>query len=810
MQNITVKDLSTAEKISLLSGKDSWQTKAVDRVGMPSVKMCDGPLGLRNQNSGDPIYQSVPATALPSPALLACSFDTEVLKEAGKLLGGEARDQGVDMVLAPAVNIKRSPLCGRNFEYYSEDPVLSSHLAAAFIEGVQSQGVGSCIKHFAVNNQEDRRLSYQVKISERALHEIYLKSFRKAIVDAKPWAVMAAYNGVNGSFCTQNEYLLTEVLRKRWGYNGTVISDWGAIYDRKAALIAGCDLEMPSTFGMSDKYAKAAPAKYINTSAARIVALAERAQKGKSNNFSCDYEANYQTARRLAGESIVLLKNDGHILPLHGSERIGVIGPFANDPRFLGGGSSHVIAYKKDTALEEIRSLLGIEKDALLSGVPMLAEAQAPQSTEALEALADEESIVEAEVDSAFEQGNLLYAPGYLANRDRNMTKLIAEAESVAAKVDKVVYFMGLPESWETEGKDRTHLRLPDNQIFLLKKLSAINPNIVVVITSGGVVDLSFDDCCKGLIFAYLAGEAGGGATADVLFGVANPSGRLSETVPHCIENTPAYCKLSQNPLQLNYAEDIFVGYRWYTARKISVKYPFGYGLSYTEFSYRDLRITDKFADNGTVTASVTVTNSGRFRGKEVVQLYVAHKSSSYDIPERELKRFQKVMLAPGESTTVSFTLDKGDFSYYNEQISDFTVEGGMYELEICADACTPILSKQVELTVKQSKSVQPITSETTMKEILEHPVGGPVISEIFALADNERFERFKQNPDDFEAQMFFSMPLKGLPASAGGKLDYKTLDMLIKAINKKGIMLAMVKGYIKKMKKKLEEEQKA
>ena len=496
------RQLKGKEKIQLLSGKNSWETLDIQRIELKSVKMSDGPFGLRVKRADAvSINDSHPATTLPAPVLLACSFDRELLYRAGELLGNECRDQGVSLVLAPGVNIKRSPLCGRNFEYYSEDPHLSSHLAAAFIRGIQSRGVGACIKHFAVNNQEKNRMSVDVKVSKRALFELYLKSFEYAVKSAKPWAVMCAYNSVNGSPCSQNSFLLDEVLRKRWGYEGLTVSDWGAVYDRVKAVNAGLDLEMPSSNGFFDKAVRRAKLfgtlsrKKLNNSVKNVLKLAKKAQEGLENEYTCNYEQHYLEVRRMAAESIVLLKNDSEILPLQANEKIAVIGQFAKEPRFQGNGSSHTNPYKSDNFVEELTLLMSEE--------------------------------------------NVAYAQGYSIGSRESISELEDKAVKLALNSQKVVYFMGLPDYLESESFDRKDMKLPENQLSLLKKLTAANKNIIVVLVNGSPVELSDLLECKGIVESYLGGEASGGAAADILFGIVNPSGRLAETLPEFAENNP-------------------------------------------------------------------------------------------------------------------------------------------------------------------------------------------------------------------------------------------------------------------------------
>ncbi len=643
-----MQELTLEEKASLCSGADFWHTKAVERLDIPGIMVSDGPHGLRkNKDIAHDPNEAIEAVCFPTACATACSFDRTLLESIGKAMGDQCRHENVSVVLGPGCNIKRSPLCGRNFEYFSEDPYLAGQLAAAHIKGVQSRGVGTSLKHFACNNQEHRRMSVSAEVSERALREIYLVPFETAVKDSKPWTVMCSYNRINGVYSSENKMLLTDILRGEWGFGGLVMSDWGAVNDRVEGVKAGLDLEMPSSWGKNDKKIVEAvragelSEKDLDKCVRRVLELVEKAAANAAPDTVWDKEKDHVLARRLAGECMVLLKNDEDILPLDGGEKIAFIGKFAEQPRYQGGGSSHINSFKVTSAL-----------------------------------------------DAAKEYADVSYAPGFPLDKDETDEKLLSEALQAAAAADKAVIFAGLPDSFEFEGFDRRSMKIPSCQLKLIEEVCKVNPNTVVVLHNGAPIELPFVAQVKGILECYLAGQAAGGAVCDILFGKVNPSGKLAETFPKKLSDNPSYLNFPGEGDRVNYAEDLFVGYRYYDRKQLEPLFPFGYGLSYTTFEYSDLRLShSEIDDDRILTAEVTVTNTGKRAGKEVVQLYVSDKESSVIRPVKELKGFEKVELKPGESKKVVFRLDRRAFAYYEPAISDWFVEYGEFEILIGASS---------------------------------------------------------------------------------------------------------------------------
>ncbi|OWA37890.1 glycosyl hydrolase [Saccharibacillus sp. O16] len=659
-----MKQMTLEEKAGLCSGRDFWHTKAIERLDIPSVMMTDGPHGLRKQAAEADhlgLNDSVPATCFPSAAGIASSWDRELIRNMGRALGEECQAENVAVLLGPGANIKRSPLCGRNFEYFSEDPYLSSEIAASHIQGVQSQGVGTSLKHFAVNNQEHRRMSVDAVVDERTLREIYLASFEGAVKKGQPWTVMCSYNQVNGTYASENEYLLHDILKEEWGLEGFVVSDWGAVNERAEGLAAGLELEMPSSGGIGDsKIVEAVkngslPEEKLDAAVERILRIVFRSIAEKVEQAAYDREEHHQLARQVARESMVLLKNEAGILPLQRTGHYAVIGELAKRPRYQGGGSSHI----KPTRLENI-----YEEFAAEAG--------------------------EAQVD---------YADGYSLKSDQIDEAKIAQAVKLAAEADVAVLFAGLPDAYESEGYDRTHLRLPDNQLRLIAELTEAQPNLVVVLSNGSPVEMPWLGGVKGLLEAYLGGQALGGAIADLLFGNVSPSGKLAETFPIRLEDTPAYLSFPGVGDRVEYREGIYVGYRYYDKKKVEPLFPFGYGLSYTTFAYSDLKLSASQADaDSGLEVSVKVSNTGKVTGKEIVQLYVRDVESTVDRPERELKGFEKVELAPGESANVTFTLDRRAFAYYDVETKNWRVESGTFELGVGGSSRDITLTAEVQI----------------------------------------------------------------------------------------------------------------
>jgi beta-glucosidase len=629
--------LTLDEKAALCLGSDFWHSAPVPRLGIPAITMADGPHGLRRkpeEGEYDRISGSLPATCFPTASALASSFDPELVRRVGEAIGVEARAQGVHVVLGPGINIKRSPLCGRNFEYFSEDPLVSGVLGAALVHGLQAQGVGASVKHFAANNQETDRARVSADVDERTLREIYLPAFERVVTEASPWTVMCSYNRINGTYASQSSWLLTEVLRDEWGFDGLVVSDWGAVHDRVAALAAGLDLEMPPKLGVDDKAIVAAvrageiDERLLDQAVGRVLALVDRALARGDAADGFDVDAHHALARAAAAECAVLLKNEGSLLPLTpaAGDTIAVIGEFARTPRYQGAGSSQVNPTRRDVALDELRAVV-------------------PDGVE------------------------VAFAAGFGTDTDADDHALAAEAVELAARASVVVAFVGLPDADESEGFDRAHIDLPVNQSTLLARLAQANSRVVMVLANGSAVRLSdCDQHVQTVLECWLSGQASGGAIADLLLGAANPCGRLAETLPRRLEDTPSYLNFPGEAGHVRYGEGVFVGYRGYDALGREVSYPFGHGLSYTSFEYADLqaRVSGRVADDDlAVEVSCRIANTGPRRGKEVVQLYVGDAEASVARPPRELKAFAKLDLDTGQSERLTFHLDARDFSYW-------------------------------------------------------------------------------------------------------------------------------------------------
>lgn len=653
-----LEKMTLEEKAGLCSGSDFWNTKGVERLGIEKVMVTDGPHGLRKQAGNSDhlgINQSVPATCFPTAATTACSFDTELIRKMGEALGEECLQEEVSVLLGPGVNIKRSPLCGRNFEYFSEDPFLTGEMASALIEGVQSKGVGTSMKHYAANNQETRRMVINSVIDERALREIYLAGFERAVKKAQPWTLMCCYNQVNGEFGSQNENLLTDILRKEWGFEGAVMTDWGAIVDRVKGLQAGLDLEMPYSGPANDKAIVEAvkngtlEESVLDRAALRMICLLLAGKESKAKKYSYDKEKHHQLARTIAAASTVLLKNENDILPLDKKCSLAVLGEFAEKPRYQGAGSSRINPLK----LENLCSVLQSKN-----------------------------------ID-------FTYAKGYESKHDRQDAEMLQEAVDAARGKDAVLVCIGLPDAYESEGFDREHMKLPESHITLLKEAAAVNPNIIVLLYCGSAVEMPWIQDTKGVVMLYLGGEAGALATVDILFGDVNPSARLAESFPYRLEDNPSYLYFPGGDKTVEYRESIFVGYRYYDKAKIEVLFPFGYGLSYTSFSYTDMKLEQM---EECVEISLKVKNTGKRAGAEIVQVYVSEKEAKVLKPLRELKGFQKVFLNPNEEKEVKICLEKRAFSYYSVACADWKVEEGEYLVEVGASSRDIRLSNRIRL----------------------------------------------------------------------------------------------------------------
>ncbi|WP_186578926.1 glycoside hydrolase family 3 C-terminal domain-containing protein [Aquibacillus kalidii] len=748
-----VDSLTLEEKASLCSGLDFWHLKGIERLEIPSVMVTDGPHGLRKQAEGADhlgIYNSVPATCFPSAVGLASTWDKELIKKVGEALGEEAQAEDVAVLLGPGANIKRSPLCGRNFEYFSEDPYLSSEMATNHINGVQSKGVGTSLKHFAANNQEHRRMSVDAVIDERTLREIYLASFEQAVKKAQPWTVMCSYNKVNGEYASENSRLLTEILRDEWGFEGFVVSDWGAVNERVDGLKAGLELEMPANNGIGDKKIVEAirngglEEETLNIAVERLLTIIYRAVDNKKEHAFYDKKEHHKLAREVASESMVLLRNDESILPLKKEDSVAIIGAFAKQPRIQGGGSSHINPTEVDDVVAQIQLVAG-------------------NGTE------------------------VKYAPGYYLDKDDIDEQLIEEAKMAAQDAAVAVLFVGLPDRYESEGYDREHLHMPENHQLLLEAIAEVQPNLVVVLSNGAPIEMPWLSKTKGLVEAYLGGQAFGGAIADVLYGVKNPSGRLAETFPVKLSDNPSYLNFPGEGDVVEYKEGIFVGYRYYDTKQIEPLFPFGFGLSYTSFEYSNLAISDKkVKDTAEVRVEVNVKNTGTIAGKEVVQLYVKDPESTVIRPEKELKGFEKVYLQPGEEQTVVFTLDKRAFAYYNVQLKDWHVESGDFEIGIGKSAKDLVLKDSLYV---ESTNTLPlfVHRNTLVGDIMRDPILSKIANSLMEqfnpFANMQGSEGEGDAPEMMKAMMN-NMPLRAIVNFSGGQFSEEMLEGLIAQFN--------------------------
>lgn len=639
-----VKNLSLEEKCKFCCGIDFWHSYGIDKMNIPSIMLCDGPHGLRKEESERFMFMSpkvIKSTCFPTATALASTFDEELINRMGKALGEECRRKDVAVLLSPGINIKRLPICGRNFEYFSEDPYLSGKMSAALIRGIQSKGVAACLKHFAANSQEKYRMTINSIIDERALREIYLKGFEIAIKGANPWCVMMAYNRLNGQYCCENKYLMQDILRNEWNYDGCIISDWGGVNDIISSINNGLNLEMP---GYKDDYYKILQKavetnkldeKILNQSVTKVIELILRYKEGKKIPYKCNFKDHIDLAEKIAESSAVLLKNDDNILPGNNSQKVGIIGRLAKEPVYQGLGSSHVNANTIDNAYDVF----------------------------------------------VHNNCNINYADGYSLENDEIDELLLKKAIEVAKNKDIVYLFIGLPKYYEAEGYDRKNLKLPKSHDNLVYEISRVNKNLVVILQGGSVVEMPWSHIPKGILLTHLSGCRGGNATVNLLLGNQNPSGKLSETYANTFEDYPSVQFYPGDNNYVEYRESIFIGYRYFDSADINVKYPFGFGLSYTTFEYSNMKI--KYNNYNNMEISVTVTNVGDLEGKEVAQLYVSCLYSKLFRAKQELKGFKKINLKPKESKEVTFILDEGCFTYYNIQSHQYEVEEGQYGISI-------------------------------------------------------------------------------------------------------------------------------
>jgi len=690
--NALIGQMTLEEKAALCTGASAWTTTPVERLGIPPMLVSDGPHGVRRVPDIHSIgAQSLPATCFPSASGLASTWNVDLIHEVGQALGEECLALNVDVLLGPGNNMKRTPLCGRNFEYFSEDPFLSGELAASLIDGIQSKGVGTSLKHYAANNQEYQRFMMSAEVDERTLREIYLPAFETAVKKGKPWTVMCAYNKLNGTHCSEHRELLTDILKNEWGFEGLVVSDWGAVHDRAAALKAGLDWQMP---GPSERDVRAVvqavrsgnlDEAVLNESVRRILNIVFKARETpKGGEF--DVEAHDALARHAAAESITLLKNAG-ILPLVDPQHIAVIGQAARKAHFQGGGSSHINPTQVAVPFTELQQLAG--------------------------------------------NAELTYTEGYPAD-DSSRPELIEEAVKLAQDADVALLYIALPSFKESEGYDRPDLELTEQQVGLIKAVTKVQPKTVVILNNGAPVDMrAWLEQTAAVLEAWMMGQAGGGAIADVLFGKVNPSGRLAETFPYKLSDTPAYTNYPGGNGTVSYGEGLFIGYRYYNARELPVQFPFGYGLSYTTFEYSNPQVSaQNFKDVDGLTVSVDVTNTGNVAGKEVVQVYVRDQKSRLIRPPKELKGFAKIELGPGETKTVTIPLDFRSFAYYDPAYKRWVTEDGDFDILIGSSSadirCTETVTLESSLHLPSILNI-----ESTIRDWLDDPKGkvafGPI-----------------------------------------------------------------------------------
>ena len=778
-----MKEMTLEEKVSLLSGKDFWSTKAIDRLKIDSVYLTDGPHGVRKQSTESDelsLQKSVSSTCFPTACCSACSFDPNIMYEMGEAISREAKANKVAVVLGSGVNIKRSPLCGRNFEYFSEDPYLAGKMASGWINGLEDNGIQSSLKHFAANNQETLRLIIDSVVDERALREIYLYAFEIAVKEAKPSTVMCAYNSINGTFASENKYLLTDILRDEWGFDGIVVSDWGAVNDRVEALKAGLDLQMPSTNGEDDKKVYNAvketiiDEKILDKVVERLLYFSLYSMDNIYDNVDYDKEEHHNIARKIAENSIVLLKNEDKILPAKKESKIAVIGEFAQKPRYQGNGSSLINAYKIDTAEEY------------------------------------------------FKENNIEfnYAKGYDSNSSDIDNALIEEAVNISKDKDLVIIFAGLINSYESEGFDRKHLNLPENHNHLIEEVSKVNKNVVVVLSIGAPVLMPWIDKVKGVINLYLAGEAAVSAAFNIIFGIVNPSGKLAESFPLSLEDNPSYKYFPGGNKAVEYRESIFVGYRYYDKAQKNVLFPFGFGLSYTTFEFSNLIVSDANTIAGLDNIHVVfdIKNTGDVFGCEVAQVYISAPENNVFKPQKELKSFIKVFLEPGETKTVILKLNKRSFSFYNADTKQYEIESGVYTIYIGNSSRNLLLSKTMEINSinyyqkridnyfnfkeinisdnefqqllgRKLKSInvkasKPYHLNNNLSDLLDNNIAKEFYNKLLS-GLNDMFKDDKTDTKKMFESMMLETPLRSLHTMSGGIITKEDVENLINTLNK-------------------------
>lgn len=749
-----MEEMTIEEKASMCIGGDFWHTRAIERLGIPAVMLTDGSFGLRKQSGKSDhlgLHESNVAIAYPSGVNMASSFDPQLAKVVGGEIGKLCQMENVSVILGPAMNIKRSPLCGRNFEYYSEDPVVSSEIASGIIEGIQQEGVGACPKHFLANNQEHFRQTSNSVVDERTLRELYLASFEGAVKKANPWTMMCSYNQINGTYACENKRFLTDILRDEWGFTGYVMTDWGALDNPAESIAAGLDLGMPGPApDNANRIAEAVKSgnldeKILNQAVERILAILFRYVDNHREDAAYDFNEGHDVARIAAEESAVLLKNEEQILPLCEEEKVLFIGDFAKNPRYQGGGSSHINPYRVSNVWDTVK-----------------------------------------------DNKNVMYMETSILTKEIvNCDKVNSSVRENVQSAQKVVIFAGLPESCETEGLDRLHMRLPDTQNQLIEAVASVTDNVIVVLHNGSPVEMPWLPKVKAVLEVYLGGEAVGEATANLLYGKANPSGRLAETLPIRMEDNPTYPYFGVERQDVVYREGILVGYRYYETMKKEVLFPFGHGLSYTDFTYSNLTLsTTDMNDTDTLEAQVTVKNTGAATGKEVVQLYVSGKTTGLVRPERELRVFQKISLAPGEAQTVKFQLSKRDFAYWNTDISDWYVSTGKYKIQIGKSVADIVLEDVVR--VKSTTVLRPhFTLNSALGDLMANPIAfgvlklamGPMMERAAGSSKKKEEQEGGALTEEATTTTAAAMPLRAL-ISFGDRVTAAGLQKILDEIN--------------------------
>jgi beta-glucosidase len=788
-----VEKMTLEEKASLCSGQSFWNLQGIERLGLAPIMVTDGPHGLRKQ-TGDSdqlgINESVPATCFPLACASACSFDTDLMYEMGVAIAEECKQEQVSVILGPGVNLKRNPLCGRNFEYFSEDPLLSGEMGAALVKGIQSLDIGTSVKHFAANNQETRRVVSNSVVDTRAMRELYLRAFELIVVQAQPWTLMCSYNLVNGTYASENPWLLSEVPRDEWGFEGIIMSDWGATNDRVAGVAAGLDLEMPTSGGANDAEVAAAiragtlSQADLDELAIRISALILRSMDAIDQDYRYDAQKHQALARRAAAESSVLLKNDEALLPIREGQSVAVIGAFAKKPRYQGAGSSKINPTKIECAYD---------------------------------------AFLEAGIDIA-------YADGYLREKGAQPdADMIIEACEVARNKDVVVIFSGLPEEYESEGFDRSDMKMPLAHTMLIDAIAQVNPNVVVVLQQGAPTELDWDSRVKSILVSYLGGQAVGGAEVDLLCGKVAPSGKLAETWSKAYEDTPSSRYFPGGSLSVEYRESVFVGYRYFDTAQVKPAYAFGHGLSYTEFAYSNLELSsESFAQGDSLELSCMITNTGNVEAAEVVQVYVELKDSKIFRAQKELRAFAKVKLAPQESTTVTLKLDDRAFSYYHSELHTWAIEGGEYLILVGAasddirleqrvavtgdnreDTLVELTgklpdyysleSKPLEISTEQFQELygqplppserapgEPFTINSTLSDIKDTRAGKMMIGQIQKQAQGILGDNIEDDLQAIVEASVMEMPLRSLAMFSGGMVSKAMIEGIVDMANGK------------------------